>query len=424
MSEIAHRNMNVHTNKITSMRNKFAGICNANNEKTALDILMQMRLIHGCAIYDDAVEKHTILTKGIDNITDDEFIKLSTNASLLHVIHNHIRYCEKLLYKCKKQSGSINPIQITSDSEMQSATQSVSRGKESSFENAMETKNKTNALSTNISKNNNKVVPIINRVSANTEELSLKNIETETSNQLGIESDSLGPLQPQDLFDMEDQSAITIRKIPSGTTQTNITTNKNLKTIPTSNISANKNLNANVTANTTGTTANSTTNVLTGGVRETNDSNMNTSDYINNLTSTEAERLASDYKKTQNFDTNTKSNSSKNYDKSIQTFTNFKVDKPTLINYWADWCGPSKAFKPNWDKFVNTYKNKFQDLQVTDLNVKTDDKLNKLASAAGVKGYPTLVLFYNGSKYHKVASGMTVDDINNFITNTMQSSQK
>ncbi|XWV26173.1 thioredoxin domain-containing protein [Tupanvirus soda lake] len=402
MSEIAHRNMNVHTNKITSMRNKFVGICNADNETTALDLLMQMRLIHGCAIYDDAAEKHTILSKGIDNISDEEFIKLSTNASLLHVIHNHIRYCEKLLYKCKRQSGNINPIQITTDSEMQSATQSVSRGKESSFDNAMESKGKSTVSSKNISKNNNKVVPVVTKVSANTEELSLKNIETENSNQVGIESDSLGPLRSQDLFDMEDQSAITIKKIPSGASQSNISTNRN----PTTNTSTN-------------------TSVLTGGMRTTNyNSSMNTSDYINNLTSTEAERLASDYQKTQNNNMNSKSNSSGNYDKSIQSFSNFKVDKPTLINYWADWCGPSKAFKPNWDKFVSTYKNKFQDLQVTDLNVKTDKKLNKLASDAGVQGYPTIVFFYNGTKYPKVASGMTVDDINNFITNTMQSSQK
>jgi len=96
------------------------------------------------------------------------------------------------------------------------------------------------------------------------------------------------------------------------------------------------------------------------------------------------------------------------------TQNNFDVTKPTLINYWADWCGASNRFNPTWKTFKSNVETKYPHLQITELNVGNDQKLIKLASRVGVKGYPTLVLFYN-NKIHSQAGNMSIDQIHLFI---------
>ena len=79
--------MNVHTNKVTSLKNQFVDQYKS-NEANTIQLLREMRIIHGCAIYDDVMDKQRLMNKSIHDVTDDEWIKLSTNASLLHCIHH------------------------------------------------------------------------------------------------------------------------------------------------------------------------------------------------------------------------------------------------------------------------------------------------------------------------------------------------
>ncbi|MFK7949602.1 MAG: thioredoxin [Saprospiraceae bacterium] len=65
-------------------------------------------------------------------------------------------------------------------------------------------------------------------------------------------------------------------------------------------------------------------------------------------------------------------------------------DKPVLIDFYADWCGPCKTQAP----ILEQVKNKVGDSTTI---VKIDvDRNQQLAGALNVRSIPTLMIFQNG----------------------------
>jgi thioredoxin 1 len=67
-----------------------------------------------------------------------------------------------------------------------------------------------------------------------------------------------------------------------------------------------------------------------------------------------------------------------------------KSDKPVLVDYWAEWCGPCKMIAPILDEVAGTYGDK---LQIAKMNV---DDNREIPAKFGIRGIPTLMLFKNG----------------------------
>ncbi len=67
-----------------------------------------------------------------------------------------------------------------------------------------------------------------------------------------------------------------------------------------------------------------------------------------------------------------------------------KSDKPVLVDYWAEWCGPCKAIAPILDEMSANYGDK---LQIAKMNV---DENRDIPAKFGIRGIPTLMLFANG----------------------------
>ena len=67
-----------------------------------------------------------------------------------------------------------------------------------------------------------------------------------------------------------------------------------------------------------------------------------------------------------------------------------KADKPVLVDYWAEWCGPCKMIAPILDEVSGTYKDK---LQIAKMNV---DENREVPAKFGIRGIPTLMLFKGG----------------------------
>jgi thioredoxin 1 len=67
-----------------------------------------------------------------------------------------------------------------------------------------------------------------------------------------------------------------------------------------------------------------------------------------------------------------------------------KSDKPVLVDYWAEWCGPCKAIAPILDDVSKEYGDR---LQIAKMNV---DENQMVPNKLGIRGIPTLMLFKGG----------------------------
>ena len=67
-----------------------------------------------------------------------------------------------------------------------------------------------------------------------------------------------------------------------------------------------------------------------------------------------------------------------------------QADKPVLVDYWAEWCGPCKMIAPILDEVSASYKDK---LQIAKMNV---DENREVPAKFGIRGIPTLMLFKDG----------------------------
>jgi thioredoxin 1 len=82
-----------------------------------------------------------------------------------------------------------------------------------------------------------------------------------------------------------------------------------------------------------------------------------------------------------------------------------KADKPTLVDFWAVWCGPCKMIAPVLEEIA---AENAEQLQVAKRAV---DHNGQLAMQYGVMSIPTLLLFKGGEAVERLVGFMPKDKL-------------
>lgn len=81
-----------------------------------------------------------------------------------------------------------------------------------------------------------------------------------------------------------------------------------------------------------------------------------------------------------------------------------KSNIPTLVDFWADWCGPCRMLAPTLEEISQEYDNvKICKVDITDQG--------ELAEKFGIMSIPTMIIFKNGEIADKSVGVIPKDDI-------------
>lgn len=86
------------------------------------------------------------------------------------------------------------------------------------------------------------------------------------------------------------------------------------------------------------------------------------------------------------------------------------AELPTVVDFWAVWCGPCKMIAPILEEVAEEYEGQ---LQITKLDVDTN---NDSAFKYGVMSIPTLILFKDGQPVERIVGFMPKEKLLSKLT--------
>ncbi|MFA5630582.1 MAG: thioredoxin [Porticoccaceae bacterium] len=97
------------------------------------------------------------------------------------------------------------------------------------------------------------------------------------------------------------------------------------------------------------------------------------------------------------------------YENAQQYLIDESMQRPVLVDFWADWCAPCKVLMPLLEKLANEYAG---DFLLAKLNA---EQLGEIASQFGVRSLPTVVVMKEGRPVDAFQGALPEAEIRKFL---------
>ena len=86
-----------------------------------------------------------------------------------------------------------------------------------------------------------------------------------------------------------------------------------------------------------------------------------------------------------------------------------EATQPTIVDFWASWCGPCRMIAPIFEELSSQYAGKVRFAKV---NV---DENPKTPANYGVRGIPTLIMFKEGRVVEQIVGAVPKSQLENAV---------